>query len=64
MSRYLVSIGLILLLLLGGIAVQRLYRRFAHRHPELGPFRDEGAGCGACSGGHCGAGHCDTAPRD
>jgi hypothetical protein len=59
-STYLTTIALILAITLGGIAVDRLYRRFAQRHPELGPFRKEGGGCGACSGGHCGGGHCDT----
>ena len=56
MSTYLITIGLILLLLLGWILVQQAYRLFARRHPELGPFRDEGNGCGACSGGKCGGG--------
>ncbi len=59
MSTYLLTIGLILLLLLGWVVVQRAYRLFARRHPELGPFRDEGAGCGSCAGGHCGRGHCE-----
>lgn len=48
----------ILLILLGGLAVDGVYRRFARRHPELGPFRPEG-GCGGgcrCSGGRCGLG--------
>ena len=61
MSRYLVAIGLILALMLGGLAVERLYRRFARRHPELGPFRQEGGGCsGNCGGGACAGGACET----
>jgi hypothetical protein len=60
MTTYLVTIGLILALLLGWIGVQRAYRRFARHHPELGPFRDEGAGCGACSAGKCGGGGCSS----
>ncbi|MDD3530814.1 MAG: chemotaxis protein [Gallionellaceae bacterium] len=61
MSTYLVTIGLILLLLLGWIVVQRVYRLFARRHPELGPFRAEGGGCGCCSQGDaCGGGACDS----
>lgn len=60
MGRYLVAIGLILLLLVGGIFVQQAYRRFAQRHPELGPFRDEEAGCGTCSGSRCSAGSCSA----
>jgi hypothetical protein len=58
-SHYLVAIGLILALAFGGILVDRLYRRFAQSHPELGPFRKEG-GCGSCAGGKCGSGHCET----
>jgi len=60
MLTYVVTIGLILALLLGGIAVDRLYKGFARRHPELGPFRGEGGGCGGhCGGGACGGGACD-----
>ncbi len=58
MSRYLLAIGLILLLMLGGLWVERAYRLFARRHPDLGPFRQEGGGCGGCGGG-CGGG-CDA----
>jgi len=50
MLTYLAAIGLIFALLAGGILVQELYRRFAQRHPELGPFREE-KGCGSCSAG-------------
>ena len=32
---------------IGGIAIDRLYARFARRHPQLGPFRKRGGGCGA-----------------
>ncbi len=58
MATYLVTVGLLFALLAGGIAVQRLYRRFAERHPELGPFREE-KGCGSCSAGSgCSASSC------
>jgi Na+/glutamate symporter len=40
MTTYLVTIGLIFAIMLGGIAVERLYRRFAASNPQLGPFRD------------------------
>lgn len=56
MIEGLLASAVILLMLLGGLAVDGLYRRFAKRHPELGPFRPEG-GCGGgcrCSGGRCG----------
>jgi hypothetical protein len=59
LNRYLITIGLILLILLAGIVVDRFYRRFARRHPELGPFRGEGGGCGGPCGG-CGGGNCQT----
>jgi hypothetical protein len=50
MMTYLVTVGLIFALLAGGIAVERLYRGFAARHPQLGPFRDTGK-CGCCAAG-------------
>jgi hypothetical protein len=50
MGTYLVAIGLIFAILLAGIGVDRLYRRFAARNPQLGPFRKAGRGCGSCSG--------------
>jgi hypothetical protein len=55
----LMTIGAILLALLIYVVVQRSYRLFSKQHPELGPFRVEGKGCGACaddnscSGGSC-----------
>jgi hypothetical protein len=49
-STYLVTIGLIFTLMLAGIAVDRLYRRFAARHPQLGPFRKNDGRCGCCAG--------------
>jgi len=54
MSVYLATIGLIFALMLGGIGVERLYRAFAAKHPQLGPFRKSEGGCG------CGAGSCGT----
>lgn len=52
------AMGLILLLLLGWIWVQQLARDYAARHPEFGPVKEEGGGCGgscSCSKGHCSA---------
>jgi len=50
MLDYFLAPGLILLVLVGWIAVQRLALRFAERHPELGAARREGEGCGtSCS---------------
>lgn len=45
MSTYLIAMGLILAVMTGWIAVQRIARRFAARHPEYGPTR-ECLGCG------------------
>lgn len=48
-----VGIGL---LLIGWLAVQQLARYYAARHPEFGPVREEGGGCGKsclCAGGSC-----------
>lgn len=61
LSRYLITIALILLIMLAGIVVDRFYKGFARRHPELGPFRKEGGGCGGhCGSGACGGGSCDS----
>lgn len=50
-QRYFLSIGAIMLAMLIYVVVQRAYRLFRKKHPELGPFREEGKGCGSCSGG-------------
>ncbi|MEW5789454.1 MAG: hypothetical protein AB1899_16540 [Pseudomonadota bacterium] len=63
MTTYLLAIGLILAIALFGIAVQRAYERFARQHPELGPFRDTGKGCGCCAGGGCSGSSCDSSAR-
>lgn len=57
MTPYLVAIGLIFALLLAGIAVDRRYRRFAAKNPQLGPFRKHDGSCGGCAG-KCGDGEC------
>lgn len=50
MGIYLATIALVFAILLGGIAIDRLYRRFALRNPQLGPFRKEADGkCGCCA---------------
>jgi hypothetical protein len=56
MLDMLIAAGVILLVLLGWIRVQQGARDFAERHPEFGPAREEGSGCGAgcnCAGGQC-----------
>jgi hypothetical protein len=60
MSSYFVAIALIMGIGLIGIGVDRLYRAFAQRNPQLGPFRDSDNGCGCCSAkGSCAEGACD-----
>ncbi|MEZ5613944.1 MAG: hypothetical protein R3E35_01865 [Rhodocyclaceae bacterium] len=64
MATYLLTIGLIFVLLAAVILVQGVYRRFAQRHPELGPFREE-KGCGSCSAGSgCSSTACAPSRRD
>lgn len=57
MANYLIAVGGILLVLLGWVWVQYLAREFARRHPQFGPAREEGGGCGrdcSCSSqAHC-----------
>jgi hypothetical protein len=61
MLDYLLAVGLILLVLVGWILVQRAARIYAARHPEFGPAKEEGSGCGkGCS---CSQGHCDSVSR-
>jgi len=55
MLRYLLAAMIVLLLLLVWLGVQRLARQYARRHPEFGPAREEGAGCGGCG---CRPGKC------
>lgn len=59
MGNFLVAFAAIFCLALGGIIVDRIYRRFAARHPQLGPFRDPGK-CGCCSAGDCGDRACSA----
>jgi hypothetical protein len=49
MSTYLTVVGLIFAIMIGGIAVDRIYARFARRNPQLGPFRKNDGGCGCCA---------------
>ena len=45
----LLAFAVMMAVLLGWIAVQRAYRRFACRHPEAGPYRSENQRCGSCA---------------
>ena len=46
---YLVSIIAIFVIILLVIGIERLYRRFQIKHPELGPYRRRDGGCNC----HC-----------
>lgn len=54
---YVIAMTVIPALFLGWLVVQHVTRAFAKAHPEFGPPREEGAGCGkSCmcgSGGSC-----------
>jgi hypothetical protein len=61
---YLITIALIMAVALIGITVDRLYRGFALRNPQLGPFRDVDKGCGSCTGSSkCSSGSCSSRPE-
>lgn len=61
MLEYLLAIGLIFIALVSWLKVQETARRFAAQHPEFGPAREEGGGCGgsscSCSQGQCSSKH-------
>lgn len=59
--EYLVAMLLLPVLLLAWLLVQRAARRVAAAHPELGPAREEGSGCGSSCG--CGSGGCRNTRR-
>ena len=61
MTTYLVAMAFIFSLATAGILVDRIYRRFAARNPQLGPFRDPGK-CGCCSAGSGCDSDCSTEP--
>jgi hypothetical protein len=56
MADYLLASAVIFVVLAAWQAIDYGYRRFARRHPGLGPYRPE-QGCGdcACGQGSCGA---------
>ena len=56
MADFIIASAGIGLLLIGWLAIQHLARLYAARHPEFGPAREEGSGCGKsclCAGGSC-----------
>ncbi|VFM94815.1 MAG: hypothetical protein BECKG1743D_GA0114223_100027 [Candidatus Kentron sp. G] len=63
MSEYIFAVSIVLLLLFGWVTVQRVYRRFAQRYPELGPYRDDVGSCGSCGCGGIGGDSCTGSER-
>lgn len=59
MRTYLLASALIFVILLAWVGVQGVYRRFARRHPRLGPYREDA--CGGCTGSCGDAGHLSEA---
>ena len=54
--KYLIAMLAVPSLLVGWLIIQQLGRRFAREHPQLGPYREEGGGCGkscGCKGSSC-----------
>lgn len=50
MMKLLISVGIIFAAFAFWVVVQECARRFARRHPEFGPAREEGGECGvSCS---------------
>jgi len=49
LTKYLVAMSLIFVALLFWIFVQKLSKKIAAQHPEFGPAREEGGGCGSGS---------------
>lgn len=49
---YFISVAAVIGLLAGWLLVQALARQVSARHPEFGPLREEGSGCGGCTN-HC-----------
>ncbi|MEZ5452747.1 MAG: chemotaxis protein [Thiothrix sp.] len=50
MRDYLIAMLAMPVLLLAWLLVQRFVREFSLRHPEFGPPREEGGGCGSSCG--------------
>lgn len=49
-GTYIIAMAVILAVLSGWVLVQHGARLFAARHPEFGPAREEGGGCGISCG--------------
>jgi hypothetical protein len=58
MINFLIAMTVIFLLMAAWILVQQAARRYADRHPEFGPAKEEGLGCGKTCG--CKPGSCSS----
>jgi hypothetical protein len=58
LTKILFPILALLAMLALWLGVQALARRTAQRHPEYGPFREAGGGCGGGKG--CGSASCPS----
>jgi hypothetical protein len=54
---YLQTVLIVLGLMMIFILVRNSAKRYAERHPEFGPLREEGEGCG-CGNHKCGESQC------
>jgi hypothetical protein len=56
MFNLLITVTIIFSLLLAWVLIQQAARKYAANHPELGPVKEEGLGCGktcGCKKGSC-----------
>ncbi len=56
MFNLLITITIIFSVLMAWVLIQQAARKFAANHPELGPVKEEGLGCGktcGCKKGSC-----------
>ena len=56
MFNLLITITIIFSVLMAWVLIQQSARKFAAKHPELGPVKEEGLGCGktcGCKKGSC-----------
>lgn len=54
---YLQTVLVVLVLMIIFILARNSAKRYAERHPEFGPFHEEGKGCG-CGNHTCGEAQC------
>lgn len=56
MINFFISVIIIFSLLVGWIFIQQAAKKLAAKHPEFGPAKEEGSGCGKTCG--CRQGSC------